>query len=115
MSKPTIYAQKMRQLSKQIFGELSDNIPSKSLIHVVAKFKNKPYYKDERFTPDFYPRHDLDRPLMTELRKMGLYHDARYDFNQLMTKMRLVRGKTKWAPKPYAKNLVEPEKATKKN
>ena len=73
------YAQKLAQLSARIFGEivLPKNTPN---WRVIQRLAQKPIYKMDEFSMDYYPRHQEHDHLFKILRYYGLYRLVRFNF-----------------------------------
>lgn len=87
----TNYARRMNRLSNRIFGEVARPTNSKSM-KVVQLFSAEPW-NQRKDIKDYYPRHVETGWLMKKLRDYGLYRDEHVDFQEEMTRMRVLRGK----------------------
>jgi len=90
------YAQQMKLLQANIFGELK-RPTSKESMRVVNNWSRKPYEVRKEIV-EYYPAHEETSNLMTELRNYGLFRDEAKDIKELIAKMRALRGreKTPW-------------------
>ena len=73
------YAQKIAQLSARIFGEivLPKDTPN---WRVIQRLAQKPIYKMDEFSMDYYPRHQEHDHLFKILRYYGLYRLVGFNF-----------------------------------
>jgi len=96
MKSETDYADKMRRLSNQIFGE-SRRPETVSTRALVSKFAAEPKEQHERWIT-YYPAHEETNELMRNLRDYGLFRDEHKDFKDEMDRLRELRGKTRSRP-----------------
>jgi len=104
------YANKMRRLSSQIFGE-SRRPETPSTRQLMEKFAAEPKEQSERWVV-YYPAHEETAELMRHLRDYGLYRDEHKDFCDEMERLRELRGKNKpragWADGKKPLKIVTP-------
>eukprot|EP00090_Calanus_glacialis_P042221 TRINITY_DN74951_c0_g1_i1.p2 TRINITY_DN74951_c0_g1~~TRINITY_DN74951_c0_g1_i1.p2 ORF type:complete len:136 (-),score=44.87 TRINITY_DN74951_c0_g1_i1:78-485(-) len=110
MKSETEYANRMRRLSNQIFGE-SRRPETNSTIQMAKKFAAEPKEQRERWIV-YYPAHEETNELMRHLRDYGLYRDEHKDFCDEMDRLRDLRGKNKarrsWVDGKRPVKIVEP-------
>jgi len=96
MKSDTEYANKMRRLSNQIFGE-SRRPETASTIELKKRFAAEPKEQQERWVT-YYPALEETNELMRLLRNYGLYRDEHKDFCDEMDRLRELRGKSRARP-----------------
>lgn len=87
------YARRMVILGAKIFGEVPRPVSARSQ-SVVDIYKSQPK-GDQPLYGDYYPPLNNYNKLLTQMRKMGLYHDEYMDFVEEMAYNRKERGKGK--------------------
>jgi len=104
------YAQNMRQLSAQIFGEKKRKFTQSTRQMAIQLKWFEPKEQSERWIT-YYPAIEETNELMRLLRDYGLYRDEHKDFCDEMQRLRALRGKAK--ERPSWKDGKPPEKVIK--
>ncbi|XP_012221276.1 small ribosomal subunit protein mS33 [Linepithema humile] len=95
----TNYAIRMNRLSNRIFGEVVRSTNNKSM-KIMKLFSERPVNKRPEIV-QYYPRYEQTDKLMTYLRDYGLFRDEHKDFKEEYTRLRALRGKTRWIAPPF--------------
>jgi len=110
MNSSSDYANNMKRLSAQIFGEVRRPL-TKSTRQMLVKLKHEPKEQSERWIT-YYPAVEETNELMRVLRDYGLYRDEHKDFCEEMQRLRVLRGKPRerqsWKDGKPPEKIIKP-------